>query len=99
VVSAAGVQRLHEPVDGYARGWLVQDGAGGRRSSHEGSAGTFYAVAIIDHGRQVGAAVLANSGSAGAARGARQAAEELLRQAGDHPPPSGSKPAARSAAR
>lgn len=53
-----------EPDDdtGYALGWGVRHGGpGGPMSMHTGSAGTFYAVAVLEPSRNRGVAALCNS--------------------------------------
>lgn len=78
LLAAETIGYLHRPVGLYGRGWIVTETAHGRRSAHEGSAGTFHAIAIIDHSRGVAVAVLSNAGTERAARGARTLAMELL---------------------
>jgi D-alanyl-D-alanine carboxypeptidase len=53
---------LHEPNGDYACGWGISDRDGVRSSSHQGSAGTFHVIAILQPGRGVGVAVVSNAG-------------------------------------
>ena len=84
LLRAETVRFLHTPVAQYGRGWIVNETDEGRRSAHEGSAGTFHAIAVIDHSRGTAVAVLSNAGTERAARGARALALELIAAA---PPP------------
>lgn len=62
VVKPATAAELHDPVDGYAGGWAVDTIQGEVRHWHNGSAGTFFALAVIVPGRGIGAVAVCNSG-------------------------------------
>jgi CubicO group peptidase (beta-lactamase class C family) len=78
LLRAATVQRLHVPTGNYALGWIIQPVAGARASAHEGSAGTFHAIAVLHPERNLAVAVLANAGFSKAADAARELAHVLL---------------------
>jgi CubicO group peptidase (beta-lactamase class C family) len=69
---------LHTPQGEFALGWLVKDIAGVRTSAHDGSAGTFYAIAAIQPDRDRAVIVLINAYSDAAANAANQLALKLL---------------------
>jgi CubicO group peptidase (beta-lactamase class C family) len=69
---------LHTPQGEFALGWLVKDIAGVRTSAHDGSAGTFYAIAAIQPDRDRAVIVLMNAYSDAAANAANQLALKLL---------------------
>jgi len=71
------VAYLHTPVGGYAMGWGVGILGGETWSSHNGSAGTFYAVMQVSHARDVAVVVVTNVGGTKAADGARALANRL----------------------
>jgi D-alanyl-D-alanine carboxypeptidase len=81
LLRAATVARLHTPIGEYAFGWIVQELAGARVSAHEGSAGTFHAIAIVHHERDRAVAVFASSGVRTAGNAARELARELATSA------------------
>lgn len=58
------IKRLHSsPMqDQYALGWGLTRINGVRSSTHAGSAGSFYAIVALQPGRDIGVAVVANSG-------------------------------------
>jgi CubicO group peptidase (beta-lactamase class C family) len=66
LLRAATVKHLHmspvTPPDKYGLGWGLQDFDGAPASVHVGSAGTFYAITIIQPTRDLGVAVFANAG-------------------------------------
>jgi D-alanyl-D-alanine carboxypeptidase len=78
LLRAATVQRLHTPTGDYALGWIVQPFAGARASAHEGSAGTFHAIAVVLAERDLAVAVFANAGFARAGDADRALARVLL---------------------
>jgi D-alanyl-D-alanine carboxypeptidase len=78
LLTAVTVRRLHQPVGDYAAGWSVQHIAGERASVHEGSAGTFHAVAILLPERDLAVAVFTNAGSKRAAGAVRELAQRLI---------------------
>jgi len=78
LLRAATVQRLHRPAGDYALGWVIRPLAGARVSAHEGSAGTFHAVAVLHPERDLAVAVLANAGYSKAGDAARELAQVLL---------------------
>jgi D-alanyl-D-alanine carboxypeptidase len=77
LLRAATVAFLHTPVGSYALGWGVSTSAGERWSSHNGSAGTFYAVMMVSHDRDAAVVVVTNVGGTKAADGARALANRL----------------------
>ncbi len=78
LLRAATVQRLHAPTGNYAMGWIIQPFAGARASAHEGSAGTFHAIAVLHPQRDLAVAVLANAGFSKAGEADRELAQALL---------------------
>lgn len=77
LLRAETVAYLHEPVGGYAPGWAVGTSGAELWSSHNGSAGTFYAVMQVSHSRDVAVVVVTNVGGTKAADGARALANRL----------------------
>jgi len=69
---------LHTPQGDYALGWLVKTLNGVVTSAHDGSAGTFYALAAIQPGRDRAVIVLANGYSVALADAANALALKLL---------------------
>jgi CubicO group peptidase (beta-lactamase class C family) len=63
LLKASSIKHLHtspvSPPDKYGLGWGLQDFDGAPASVHTGSAGTFYAVTIIQPTRDLGVAVVA----------------------------------------
>ena len=78
------IRRLHSspvfPPDRFGMGWGLQDFEGARSSVHVGSAGTFYAITILQPTRDLGVAVFANAGGERAATAATEAAKALIRR-------------------
>jgi len=85
LLRAATVRRLHAPTGDYALGWRVQPLAGVRSSAHEGSAGTFHAIAVVQPERDLAVAVFANAGGEEAAEANRALARQLLGRHTDRP--------------
>jgi len=93
LLKAGSIKRLHTspvvPPDKYGLGWGLQDFDGVPASVHTGSAGTFYAVTIIQPTRDLGVAVFANAGGERAAAAANDLVKALIRrfarQAGQQP--------------
>jgi CubicO group peptidase (beta-lactamase class C family) len=83
MLRAATIRRLHSPQgesgSNYALGWGRQVFEGDSASTHAGSAGYFYAVAMIVPSRDVAVAVIANAGSDKAALATRDALKALVR--------------------
>ncbi|MDP2959289.1 MAG: serine hydrolase domain-containing protein [Longimicrobiales bacterium] len=77
LLRAETVAYLHEPVGGYAPGWAVGTSGADLWSSHNGSAGTFYAVMQVSHTRDVAVVVVTNVGGTKAADAARALANRL----------------------
>jgi D-alanyl-D-alanine carboxypeptidase len=78
-VSAETVRMLHTVVgDDYALGWQEVEVGGAHVSTHQGSAGTFYATVAIRADRDVGAIVITNVGSDQAALSTALAALRLV---------------------
>lgn len=74
---AETVAYLHTPVGGYAMGWGVGYSGVELWSTHNGSAGTFYAVMMVAHARDAAVVVVTNAGGTKAADGARALANRL----------------------
>jgi CubicO group peptidase (beta-lactamase class C family) len=84
LLKAATINHLHTspvaPADKYGLGWGLQDFDGAPASVHVGSAGTFYAVTIIQPTRDLGVAVFANAGAERATAAATDAVKALIRR-------------------
>jgi D-alanyl-D-alanine carboxypeptidase len=84
LLKSASIKHLHtspvSPPDKFALGWGLQDFDGAPASVHTGSAGTFYAVTIIQPTRDLGVAVFANAGGERAAAAATEAVKALIRR-------------------
>jgi D-alanyl-D-alanine carboxypeptidase len=84
LLKAATIRHLHTspvaPPDKYGLGWGLQDFDGAPASVHVGSAGTFYAITIIQSSRDLGAAVFVNAGGERAAAAAADAVKALIRR-------------------
>jgi D-alanyl-D-alanine carboxypeptidase len=84
LLKAATIKHLHtspvSPPDKYGLGWGLQDFDGAPSSVHVGSAGTFYAVTIIQPTRDLGVAVFANAGAERATAAANDAVKALIRR-------------------
>jgi len=84
LLKAATIKHLHtspvSPPDKYGLGWGEQDFDGAPASVHVGSAGTFYAITIIQPTRDLGAAVFANAGGERATTAATEAVKALIRR-------------------
>jgi D-alanyl-D-alanine carboxypeptidase len=84
LLTAATIKHLHtspvSPPDKYGLGWGVQDFEGAPASLHVGSAGTFYAITIIQPTRDLGVAVFANAGGERAKAAATDAIKSLIRR-------------------
>lgn len=97
LLKAATIKHLHTspvtPPDKYGLGWGLQDFDGVASSVHTGSAGTFFAVTIIQPTRDLGVAVFANSGGERGAKAAQDAVKALIRRFAASPPtPAGPRP-------
>ncbi len=77
-LSAAGYRRLHTPIGDFALGWIVRDLGGAKTSAHDGSAGTFYALAAIQPDRNRAVVVFANAYSDVVANNANALAIKLF---------------------
>ena len=84
LLKAATVKHIHtspvSPPDKYGLGWGLQDFDGAPASVHVGSAGTFYAITIIQPTRNLGVAVFANAGAERATAAATDAVKALIRR-------------------
>ena len=84
VVKAASIKHLHaspvSPPDKYGLGWGLQEFEGAPASVHVGSAGTFYAITIIQPTRDLGVAVFANAGGERARAATTEAVKALIRR-------------------
>lgn len=84
LLKAATIKHLHmcpvSPPDRYGLGWGLQDFDGAPASVHVGSAGTFYAITIIQPTRDLGVAVFANAGGERATAAATDAVKALIRR-------------------
>ncbi len=77
-LSATGYRYLHTPNGEFASGWIVRELAGVRTSAHDGSAGTYYALAVIQPERNRAVVVLSNAFSDAVANDANALALKLL---------------------
>ena len=84
ILKAATIKHLHTspvtPPDKYGLGWGLQDFDGAPASVHVGSAGTFYAVTIIQPTRDLGAAVFVNAGAERATAAGSDTVKALIRR-------------------
>jgi CubicO group peptidase (beta-lactamase class C family) len=84
LLKAETIKHLHTspvtPPDKYGLGWGLQDFDGAPSSVHVGSAGTFYAVTIIQPTRDLGAAVFVNAGAERATAAATDTIKALIRR-------------------
>ena len=84
LLKATTIKHLHtspvSPPDRYGLGWGLQDFDGVPASVHVGSAGTFYAITIIQPTRDLGVAVFANAGGERATVAATDAVKALIRR-------------------
>jgi D-alanyl-D-alanine carboxypeptidase len=84
ILKAATIRHLHTspaiPPDKYGLGWGLQDFEGAPASVHVGSAGTFYAVTILQPSRDLGAAVFVNAGAERAVAAATDTIKALIRR-------------------
>ena len=84
LLKAETVKHLHTspvtPPDRFGLGWGLQDFDAAPASVHVGSAGAFYAITIIQPTRDLGVAVFANAGGAGATAAATDVAKALIRR-------------------
>jgi CubicO group peptidase (beta-lactamase class C family) len=78
LLKANTYQHLHTSVGDFALGWLVRDMAGVRTSAHDGTAGTFYALAVLQPSRNRAAVVLVNAYSPSVANAANTLVINLL---------------------
>ena len=80
VISASSYRHLHSSMGRYALGWINAPINGVRTSAHDGSAGTFYALAAIQADRDRAVVVLVNAYSKAATDTANTLALEMLAQ-------------------
>jgi hypothetical protein len=62
LLRASTIRFMHRPVGAYAMGWVRRRINGVMTSLHDGTAGTFSALAAIQPGRRLAAATFANAG-------------------------------------
>ncbi|MGH3316709.1 MAG: serine hydrolase domain-containing protein, partial [Nocardioidaceae bacterium] len=62
LLRASTIRFMHRPVGAYAMGWVRRRINGVMTSLHDGTAGTFSALAAIQPGRRLAAAMFANAG-------------------------------------
>jgi len=79
VLRATTIRVLHEPDGDYALGWGVQRNGARTVHFHEGSAGTFHVVTLLDPVRGIAVATVTNAGGDRAADAIRDAADRALR--------------------
>ncbi len=77
-LSAASYRHLHTPLGEFALGWIVRELSGIGTSAHDGSAGTFYALAAIQPERNRAVVVLVNAHSDSVANTANALALKIL---------------------
>jgi D-alanyl-D-alanine carboxypeptidase len=84
LLKAATIKHLHtspvSPPDKYGLGWGLQDFDGAPASVHVGSAGTFYAITILQPTRDLGVAVFANAGASRATAATTDAVKALIQR-------------------
>jgi CubicO group peptidase (beta-lactamase class C family) len=84
LLKSATIKHLHtspvSPADNSGLGWGVQMFDGAPASAHAGSAGTFYAVMIIQPTRDLGAVVFTNAGGERGSAAATDAVKALIRR-------------------
>jgi D-alanyl-D-alanine carboxypeptidase len=84
LLKSATIKHLHtspaSPPDKYGLGWGLQDFDGAPASVHVGSAGTFYAITIIQPTRDLGVAVFANAGGERATAAVTESVKALIRR-------------------
>lgn len=80
VLRASTIRALHEPSGDYAFGWAIQREGSSAVHFHEGSAGTFHAVTLLDPHRGIAVASVTNAGDERAADAIRDAADVVLRR-------------------
>jgi CubicO group peptidase (beta-lactamase class C family) len=82
LLKSATIEHLHRspvsPPDKYALGWGLQEFQGAASSVHVGSAGTFYAVTILQPSRDLGVVVVSNAGGARATTASNDAVKALI---------------------
>lgn len=74
----AMIARMHQPNGEYAFGWLIQDVRGVPASLHDGSAGTFYAIALIQPSLDQAIVAVTNSANLPAQQALVYAVQRLL---------------------
>jgi len=89
LLKSATIKHIHtsplSPPDKYGLGWGLQDFDGVPASVHNGSAGTFFAVTIIEPTRDLGVAVFANAGGERGTKASTDAVKALIRRFRDAP--------------
>ncbi len=71
MLTSETVGYLHQPVGNYALGWSVYPLLGQVISSHNGSAGTFYATMAVSHSQDLAIVIATNAGGSSAADACR----------------------------
>jgi len=89
LLKAATIEHRHmsptSPPDKYGLGWGLQDFDGAPASVHVGSAGTFYAITILQPTRDLGVAVFANAGAKRATAATTDAVKALIQRFANRP--------------
>ena len=67
MLTSETIRYLHQPVGSYALGWSVYPLLGQVVSSHNGSAGTFYATMAVGHSQDLAIVIMTNAGGSSAA--------------------------------
>jgi CubicO group peptidase (beta-lactamase class C family) len=80
LLRATTVRTLHAPDGDYAFGWAIQREGNAAIHFHEGSAGTFHAVTLLDPRRGIAVATVTNAGGDRAANAIRETADVVLRR-------------------
>jgi CubicO group peptidase (beta-lactamase class C family) len=80
ILKAETFAHLHDPVGSYALGWGVSTSGSDIISTHNGSAGTFYAIMSVSHSRDAAVVVVTNAGGTSAQQGSSMLVENLLRR-------------------
>jgi len=82
LLRASTIRFMHRPVGAYAMGWVRRRVNGVMTSLHDGTAGTFAALAAIQPGRGLAAATFANAGGRRGSTSVGVGLGELLAGAG-----------------
>jgi CubicO group peptidase (beta-lactamase class C family) len=83
LLESATIRDLHEPVGTYALGWGVVSVSGHTVSTHNGSAGTFYATMAISHATNLALVIATNAGGTDASNTCATLMNVLLQRYAD----------------